>query len=232
VTEPSPEFDQYAAEYDKALAQGISISGEDKSYFAEGRVKILRGCLADESAAPGVVLDFGCGTGQATPFLLSGLGASRVIGVDISEGQLDVARRDFGSARASFQQLQEFRPAGEIDIAFCNGVFHHIPVGERAAMAGYVFRSLRPGGMFALWENNPWNPATHIVMRRIPFDRNAIMLSAPEARRLLRAAGFDIVSVRFAFVFPRALRWLRPIEPLVAGVPLGTQYQVLARKPR
>jgi SAM-dependent methyltransferase len=232
VTPPSPEFDEYAAEYDKALAQGIGISGEDKSYFAEGRVKMLRGCLAAESRGPGVVLDFGCGTGHATPFLLSGLGASRVIGVDISEGQLEVARRDYGSAQASFQQLEAFQPSGDIDLAFCSGVFHHIPVKERAAMADYVFRSLRPGGVFALWENNPWNPATHIVMRRIPFDRNAIMLSAPESARLLRSAGFDIVSVRFAFVFPRALSWLRSIEPMVARVPAGAQYQVLARRPR
>ena len=34
----SSEFDAYAAEYDAQLARGISISGEDKNYFARGRV--------------------------------------------------------------------------------------------------------------------------------------------------------------------------------------------------
>jgi SAM-dependent methyltransferase len=228
VTQPPPEFDEYAEDYDNALEQGIGISGEDKSYFAEGRVRILRESLPAGGPTP-VVLDFGCGTGQATPFLLAGLGASKVIGVDVSPAQLNVARRDHGSA-AVFQTVDEFQPAGQIDVAFCNGVFHHIPPGERAAMAGYVFRSLRPGGVFALWENNPWNPATHVVMRRIPFDRDAIMLSPPEARRLLSGAGFDVVSVRFAFVFPRLLRWLRWLEPLIARLPAGAQYQVLARK--
>jgi hypothetical protein len=26
---------------------------------------------------------------------------------------------------------------------------------------------MRPGGVVALWENNPWNPATRYVMGRI-----------------------------------------------------------------
>jgi SAM-dependent methyltransferase len=230
VTPSSPEFDRYAESYDEALERGIGISGEDKSYFAEGRVRILRECLGAEHARP-AVLDFGCGTGQATPFLLSGLGASKVVGVDVSPAQVAVARRDHGSSNATFQTLDEFTPAGQFDIAFCNGVFHHIPTAERAAMAALVFQSVRPGGVFALWENNPWNPGTRLVMRRIPFDRDAIMLPAPESRRLLRGAGFDIVNVRFAFVFPRVLRALRWIEPVVARLPAGAQYQVLAQRP-
>jgi hypothetical protein len=32
------EFDKYAADYDCALAEGLSISGEDKHYFAQGRI--------------------------------------------------------------------------------------------------------------------------------------------------------------------------------------------------
>ena len=40
--------------------------------------------------------------------------------------------------------------------------------------------ALRPGGLFAFWENNPWNPGTRLVMSRIPFDRDAITLSALE----------------------------------------------------
>ena len=37
------QFDAYAAEYDDALARGISVSGEDKDYFASGRIEwVLR----------------------------------------------------------------------------------------------------------------------------------------------------------------------------------------------
>jgi hypothetical protein len=90
---------------------------------------------------------------------------------------------------------------------------------------------LRPGGFFALWENNPWNPGTRWIMRRIPFDRDAIPLPPPEARRLVSSAGFAVLGTRYCFYFPRALRALRPLERLGHGVPLGAQYCVLARKP-
>src|SRR4051812_19980524 len=38
-------FDAYAAEYDAALEQGISISGEGKEYFARGRILWLKKVL-------------------------------------------------------------------------------------------------------------------------------------------------------------------------------------------
>ena len=34
-------FDSYAAEYDAALQQGISVSGEGKDFFARGRIAWL-----------------------------------------------------------------------------------------------------------------------------------------------------------------------------------------------
>ena len=67
-------------------------------------------------------------------------------------------------------------------------------------------------------------------MRRIPFDRDAILLPAPEARQLLLAGGFEIVRIDFQFIFPRMLKWLRGLESQLARWPLGAQYQVLCRK--
>ena len=69
-------------------------------------------------------------------------------------------------------------------------------------------------------------------MSRCAFDRDAILLSPPEARALLRECGFEILRTDFRFIFPRALRALRKIEDLVHRLPLGTQYQVLCRKIR
>jgi SAM-dependent methyltransferase len=224
------EFDRYAAEYDAALAQGLAVSGEDKDHFARGRVEWLAGCLARLNARPARVLDFGCGTGSATPFLLGLNGITSLIGVDVSARSLDVARREQGGAQAHFQLFTEYTPGGAVDLAFCNGVFHHIPPADRASAVQYIHRALRPGGFFALWENNPWNPGTRLVMSRIPFDRDAITLTPPEARALVRTNGFEVIETDFLFIFPRALRWLRRFEPAVASLPLGAQYQVLCRK--
>jgi SAM-dependent methyltransferase len=142
-----------------------------------------------------------------------------------------VAKQLDGSGKTQFLLFNEYYPDGRIDLAFCNGVFHHIPPDKRAAALAYVYRSLRPGGLFAFWENNPWNPGTRYVMSRIPFDRDAITLTPAEARRLLRSGGFDILQTDFLFIFPRALRWLRGLEPLMSRLPLGAQYQVICRKP-
>jgi SAM-dependent methyltransferase len=225
-------FDGYAACYDEALARGISVSGEAKEFFARGRLKWLARCLRQIPATPRRVLDFGCGTGSAVPLLCEILGAESAVGVDVSAQSVDVARRNHGSTRTEFVRLSEYSPRGEFDLVLCNGVFHHIPPAERAGAVRYVYQSLRPGGLFALWENNPWNPGTRYVMSRIPFDRDAIMVTPPEARTLLQQNGFGILRTDFQFIFPRALKWLRGLESRLARWPLGAQYQVLSQRAR
>jgi hypothetical protein len=70
-----------------------------------------------------------------------------------------------------------------------------------------------------------------MVMRRIAFDRDAVPLSPRVARRLLDAGALRCLSLRSLFYFPRPLAFLRPLEPMLAGIPLGAQYWVLAARP-
>jgi SAM-dependent methyltransferase len=223
-------FDVYAEDYDVALARGISVSGEQKDFFAQRRIEWLRDCLKVFSAPVKTLMDFGCGTGSSSPLFFDILDVEYFVGTDQSSKSLEVARREHGSERAKFFLFDEYQPCGQFDLVFCNGVFHHIPPLDRATAIDYVLRSLRPGGLFAFWENNPWNPGTRYVMSRIPFDRDAITLSPPEARNLLRLGRFDILRADYLFIFPRILRWCRWIEPLCSRLPLGAQYQILCRK--
>jgi SAM-dependent methyltransferase len=227
----TPGFDDFAADYEKALQQGLSVTGESKDYFAQGRVDYLKNLLAELNHQPGKILDFGCGTGTSAPLLMALPGAVSVTGVDISEASLKRATDDHGSATISFATFQQLPPEGKMDLAFCNGVFHHIPLGLRSESMKYIFNSLRRGGIFAFWENNPWNPGTRYVMSRIPFDHDAITLSPPEAGRLARTAGFEILGTRFRFFFPKTLGFLRWMEGGMSHIPLGGQYIVLCRKP-
>ena len=224
------EFDRYATQYDEALEQGISISGESKDYFARGRISWLSAQVSECNAKIRSVLDYGCGTGTATPHLIDLLQVASVTGTDISPESIRVAATTHqNETRAQFFQIDQFQPNGQIDLAYCNGVFHHIVPEDRLGWAVRVGEMLAPGGYFALWENNPWNPGTRIVMRRIPFDRDAIPLTAAESRSLLVAAGFKIVGTRYRFYFPRVLSALRPVERFGERLPLGAQYCVLAR---
>jgi SAM-dependent methyltransferase len=230
VMNNAPKFDDYADDYDEALARGISVSGENKDYFARGRVAWLARRVAEIGFMPRDVLDFGCGTGSATPFLREYFDIEKLVGVDISQNSLKRARHDWNFPNVSFCALSEYARAGDCDLVFCNGVFHHIPPAERAASLTFVRNVLRPGGIFALWENNAWNPATRFVMHRCPFDDDAIPLSPRQARKILKAAGFHVLRTDYQFIFPRALRWLRGLEAPLSRFPFGTQYLVLAQR--
>jgi SAM-dependent methyltransferase len=227
-----PGFDAYAAEYDAALSQGISVSGETKDYFAQGRVNWLANRLRNLQFRPASILDFGCGIGTNTPSLLNLEGVTSLVGVDLSESSLDIARKTIPDKRAEFSELDRYRPDGRHDLVFTNGVFHHIPPPERVDALSYIYRALRPGGLLSFWENNPWNPGTRYVMSQIPFDRDAITLSAGQAQSLIRASGFEVLHTDFLFIFPKALGWLRKLEPSLARLPFGAQYQVLCQKPK
>jgi len=223
-------FDQYAAAYEQALSVAIAPSGESREYFAEGRAAWLKRCLNELKQSVDSVLDFGCGDGATTPLLLHALSAKSATGVDVSSKSLEIARKRHGSERIQYESIGEFQSPGKIDLAYCNGVFHHILPGQRADALTLVHRALRCGGLFSFWENNPWSLATRYVMSRCSFDRDAILLSPPNARALLRSGGFEILRTDFRFIFPHALRGLRKIEDFVFRAPLGAQYHILCRK--
>ena len=93
-----------------------------------------------------------------------------------------------------------------------------------------IYRVLRPNGMLAIFENNPWNIGARMVMARIPFDRDAHMLSPLLTAELLRQAGFEVLRTDSLFFFPRVLNGLRFSEPLLGWTRLGAQYLVLAAR--
>jgi SAM-dependent methyltransferase len=224
------EFDDYAGGYDSALNRGLSLSGEPKEYFAHERVRWLAARLFHLGVQPLHVLDYGCGTGGTSPELLEQLHARMVVGVDASRESLDVARKEHADPRLQFETMSDLEPSGQFEVVYCNGVFHHVDPDQRLDALGYVHRSLSAGGYLGLWENNPWNLGTRLVMRRIPFDRDAKLLSPPRTRELLARAGFDVLRTDFLFLFPRALSALRPLEHSLARFPAGAQYMVLCRK--
>jgi SAM-dependent methyltransferase len=222
------QFDGYAERYQAELHRGVGLSGESGDFFARERVRWLGDRLGELGASPRAVVDIGCGTGSSIPLLHQRFQTTRLTGLDISEKSLELARRDHPSA--VFATPAQRTPTGDDELVFCNGLFHHISKPERAATVDYIRRSLAPGGLFALWENNAWSPAARLVMWRIPFDRDADPVFPFQAEALMRQGGFEVLRTDFLFFFPRALRALRPVEPLLRRMPLGAQYLVLGRK--
>lgn len=225
------EFDAFADNYSDELHKGLSLTGENKEYFAEKRIQWLIGCLKKHNfLQPKKILDFGCGDGGSVPFLNDAFQPARIVGVDISEKSIEIAKKKYSGINAEFYTIKNFPPKAEFDMAFCNGVFHHIPLAERQTAVNYVFQSLQAYGLFAFWENNPWNPGTRYVMSRIPFDKDAITLSFLEAKTLLAKSGFETLESNFLFFFPAIFGRLRFVERYLSNIPFGGQYMILGRK--
>ena len=160
-------FDQYAAAYKQALSNTIALLGKSREYFAAGRVAWLARCLREAKETPRRLLDFGCSDGAAMPLLLAALlDAESAVGINVSAKSLEIARKSHATPRIKYESIGEFQQAGHMDLAYCNGVFNHIPPAQRAEALSLVNGALRTGGLFSLWENNPWSLATRYVMSR------------------------------------------------------------------
>lgn len=229
-TSPKQDLFDLSDHYEQMLQRGIRLSGEEQHFFIAGRVRDLRLQLPPDWR-PRRILDFGCGIGHTAQHLAEVFPEAEVVGIDTSAQALARAAAKYGSPRTSFRPIADFAEAESFDLGYTNGVFHHIEPALRLPALKKIHSALVPGGFFALFENNPWNPGTRLVMRRIPFDRDARLLFPRQARRLLREAGFRFCApTRFLFYFPRALAFLRFTEPWLARAPLGAQYYVLATK--
>lgn len=227
-TQRATLFDK-SEEYDALLNQGLRLTGESKQYFAFERIRDLREQLA--SFAPRRILDFGCGIGDTAVQLAAAFPGSQVVGIDSATAAVSYAQERLGNERITFIPLERFEPSGDFDLCYCSGVFHHVPSAQRGQALQLIRDALAPHGCFALFENNPWNPGTRVVMKRIPFDADAEPLDVTAASALLRGAGWDLVGPpRFLFFFPRWLAGLRRFEPQLVHIPLGGQYYLLARK--
>ena len=218
-------------EYEVMLNQGIRLSGESMFFFLEGRLNLLREQTEARGSAVSKVLDFGCGLGYSSQRLREMFAPAEVTGVDTSTKVLEAAQQRNGGTGVRFMTLSELKAdPGRYDLCYVNGVFHHIPPPERPGALRLIHQVLRPGGLLALFENNPWNLGARMVMARIPFDRDAHMLSPLLTRKLLHEEGFEVLHIDSLFFFPRALKVLRSLERPLGRTRLGAQYLVLAER--
>jgi trans-aconitate methyltransferase len=235
VSRDVAEFSEVGDRYGEQLSRGLRLTGENAEFFARQRIARVGELVAELGGlrrvdAVRAVLDFGCGLGASLPTLGATFPDARVVGFEPADGLRAAAVLAAERAGATVVSSLLHEADGFADVAYCNGVFHHVAPAERTDVFASFATAMAPGGLAFVWENSPYNPGTRLIMSRIPFDRGAHLLTPGALRRALRRAGLEPVRTEYHFVFPHALRALRPLEPRMRSLPFGGQYVVVARR--
>lgn len=89
---------------------------------------------------------------------------------------------------------------------------------------------LRPDGILALFEHNPWHPITRFVVSRCGFDRDAVLLSRSNVCSLLRSVGLHRIESSYIIFIPWGIGVNLVLERVLGWLPLGVQYYVAGIK--
>jgi SAM-dependent methyltransferase len=229
------EFDKFADEYAAMHADNVRISGETPDFFAAYKIADVRREIDADRLATGEprIVDLGAGVGNSIPHFRREFPEARLCCLDVSRRSLEIAETRYPGA-AEFVPFDGRRMPIEdrsVDIGFAACVFHHIAHEQHASLLEEFARIIRPGGRLFIFEHNPLNPLTVRAVNTCPFDENAKLIHGRAMRRRFVEAGFSAVRLKYRLFFPRQLSFLRPLEPLLASVPLGAQYYVSGRKP-
>ncbi len=101
------------------------------------------------------ILDAGCGSGVSTEYLVHLNPQAQVVGIDLSAGTLEVAKKrcqSSGADRVEFHHLSIYdvdQIPGEFDLINCVGVLHHLPDPIRGIQA--LAKKLAPGGLMHIF---------------------------------------------------------------------------------
>ncbi len=183
-------FDSWSRTYDRSPSQ----------LFFFGPIHRAVVSAVNGRVGAGRVLDIGSGTGRLLERLGHGVGARALVGLDRSQGMLVAGQRQrprLELLRGAAEELPF--PDSSFDVVTSSVSFHHW--SDRGRALTEVRRVLRPTGLFALvdiaLEDIPrWGPARIVARPALAHG----LLSLDERRRLLAAAGLEIVEERRTFL--------------------------------
>lgn len=138
------------------------------------------------------VLDLGCGCGIPDSQILSD--RFRVTGVDISDVQIERARRLVPKARFLRADMATVRfPPESFSGIVCLYSLIHIPLEERRSLITRIYRWLHPGGFLLVTTGDPTSPG--LSEDRVGSNAKLYWSRADGATysRWLSEAGFEVV---------------------------------------
>jgi SAM-dependent methyltransferase len=230
-------FDQVARDYERIHNRSLPPGVRSDQFVAQRAAMLIEWIRFDYRGREFGYLDFGCGNGRLFKLLLESerlkplfdRGHLQLFGFDTSMESLKEAEALSGEGRVCLvDDFARFPPGARFDLVTACNVFHHIPRAERAATSMRLAEWMRPGAHLVVWEHNPFNPFTRVLVELCPFDKEARLLRLSETRRLF-GQSFRYLRHAYLYVFPPGLHRfgpLRRLEDRIAPLPIGAQYWV------
>jgi SAM-dependent methyltransferase len=225
------QFDKFSNNYKTLLDKSLHLTGFDTDYFATAKIKTLARLFPELCQRPIRFLDYGCGTGCLLPPITKFFPQADYVGTDLSDKMIQQARDLHNGSGGFFELNSEPWKQGAYNIIFASNVFHHIPGTEHLKILQELRSLLIPGGKFAMWEHNPWNPFTRKIVNDCVFDEDAVLISPLKSKLLCNKTGFSKMRIVFTTFFPKSLRFMVSMEPWLGGLPLGGQYLLIGENP-
>jgi 2-polyprenyl-3-methyl-5-hydroxy-6-metoxy-1,4-benzoquinol methylase len=224
-------FDRYGSNYRDVVQQAIDFAGVEYEFFVKAKARIVKQLLAKFDRAGDVcLLDVGCGIGTLHDHL--GGTFARICGVDVSEVSIEAAKTRHPEFEYRVMEANEIPyPAATFDIVTAINVLHHVDPEAWPDFVLELKRVIRPGGIACIIEHNPLNPLTRLVVLRCPFDKDAHLLRAARANRLLEVAGFAHVQSKYFLLTPFSSTPAYNLERWLSALPLGAQYAAVGERP-
>lgn len=224
------DYDHYRDRYSAELDRAVSFAGTNHEFFTRAKAEELVRLAERHLGNPAKLdaLDVGCGVGLTERHLTGRFHS--LTGTDVSPGVLDTAARANPGVRYELADRDEL-PFGdrEFDLAFAVCVVQVLPPAKRLRFVAELARVTRPDGLVVVFEHNPFNPLTRLVVRRCEFGEDARMLRMGEAELLLQDNRMAVVDRGFMLLFPSRRRRVLAAERAVRRLPLGAQYYVAGR---
>ncbi len=223
-----PEFDRYSGSYEELLKDPIRdrFTGSGSQFFHVRKRDLIREHFSSRGIDTRKLryLDIGCGKGELLSLLRDDF--REIAGCDPSPGMLSSSQGVETRVQENPGKIPFEDAAFDFVTAVC--VYHHVPPSSRLALTREACRVLKPGGIFAIIEHNPYNPVTRLIVSRTPVDADAVLLRPSEAREWMREAGFTCGAPEYFLYLPEPIYrrtgdWL---EHLLRRVPLGGQYVI------
>lgn len=97
------------------------------------------------------VLDLGSGTGRTSAYINGKRPEYSLLGIDLSDGMLEIARKNFPSLEFQKNDIKTFDMPGEsFDAVIAQSSLFHLDKEELARLARKIHSALKPGGVWGV----------------------------------------------------------------------------------